>query len=109
MVAPILLVLHELGAPTWAVAAAPVTLLFGIAPIVDHMIGRDYRNVPANAVLALEADPYYRRLMHCIVPCYAFGVVTAAAAATTVGMSVAMGDLYNRDRIRSLATRPRSA
>ncbi|MDE4133495.1 alkane 1-monooxygenase [Phaeobacter sp. QD34_3] len=82
MVAPLLLGLQALGLPVWGLAIIPLALLFGVAPVADHLIGRDTRNVPPEAVAALESDPFYRRLMHLIVPSYALGVVAATALAT---------------------------
>ncbi|NIZ15644.1 alkane 1-monooxygenase [Phaeobacter sp. HF9A] len=87
MLAPVLLILYALGVPVWVVAVAPLGLLFGVAPVVDLLIGRDTRNVPAQAAATVEADPFYRRLMHAIVPSYAVGVIAATALAAWAGFS----------------------
>lgn len=86
--APILLVLEQLGISSWLVAAIPLTLLFGIAPVIDHLIGQDRRNLSDGAIRHLGADPYYRRFMHGIVPAYAAGILAAAALAGNAGFSM---------------------
>lgn len=94
MVAPVLLILQALGLPLWAVALAPLVLLFFVAPVADHLIGRDTRNVSPDAVAALEADPFYRRLMHAIVPSYAIGVIAAAALAARLDFGALQWGLF---------------
>jgi len=52
---------------TWALALMPL-LLFGLIPVLDVWIGLDPSNPPAQAMAALEADPYYERLVLLSVP-----------------------------------------
>lgn len=88
-IAPLLLGLWLLDVNPWVLAAAPVVLLFGIAPVADHLIGRDYRNIAPDVARKLAADRYYRRLMHAIVPAYALGIVAASALVTLADFTVA--------------------
>ncbi|CUH64739.1 Alkane 1-monooxygenase [Thalassovita gelatinovora] len=81
--APFLYGLQWMGAPVWAVAVTPLVLLFGVSPVVDHFIGRDTRNISIEVLLDLENDPFYRRLLHLIVPSYALGLLAACAIATS--------------------------
>jgi len=52
---------------TWALALMPV-LLFVLIPALDVWIGVDQSNPPPQAMNALEADPYYERLLLLCVP-----------------------------------------
>lgn len=92
--APFLLILNLLGVSPWLIAIAPLVLLFGIAPIADYAIGRDCRNVSPEVIQVLENDPYYRRLMHFIVPGYGFGVLAAAALATNASFTALQWVLF---------------
>lgn len=86
-IAPLLLIVSLLDISPWVLAATPLVLLFGIAPVIDHLIGRDRRNLSPEAIRTLADDPYYRRLMHGIVPAYAIGVLAAATLATQAPFS----------------------
>ncbi len=92
--APLLLLLHLLGVHPWVLAALPVLLLFGVAPIADHLIGRDYRNIAPEVAQELARDPYYRRFMHCIVPSYALGILAACALVTRADFSLVQGVIF---------------
>lgn len=63
MVVPACLGALALGAPTWAVALTPLVLLFGVCTALDHLFGRDHRNVSLETAIDLEGDPYYRTLL----------------------------------------------
>ncbi|MDF1737289.1 MAG: alkane 1-monooxygenase [Minwuia sp.] len=93
-IAPLLLLAQELGANSWLLAALPLLLLFGVAPVADHLIGRDYRNLAPDAARKLTADPYYRRLMHAIVPSYALGLLAACALFARADFSPVQGLLF---------------
>ena len=47
---------------------APVLFVYGVAPLLDTWLGTDRSNPPEDAVPALEADPYYRRVTFLLVP-----------------------------------------
>jgi alkane 1-monooxygenase len=42
----------------------PLAVLYGLVPMLDLVFGEDQGNPPEAAVPALEADPYYRRLVY---------------------------------------------
>ena len=92
--APLLLLLHLLGVNTWVLASLPILLLFGVAPLADHLIGRDYRNIAPDVAQQLAADPYYRRLMHCIVPAYAVGILAACALVSLAHFTLLQGIVF---------------
>ncbi len=46
----------------------PVIFTYGIAPLIDLALGTDTSNPPEEAVPALDADPYYRRITFALVP-----------------------------------------
>ena len=93
-VAPLLLLAQHLGVDEWLLAALPLLLLFGVAPVADHLIGRDYRNLSRDAARRLAADPYYRRLMHAIVPSYAIGLFAACALFARADFSLVQALLF---------------
>jgi alkane 1-monooxygenase len=45
----------------------PVLFLYGVIPALDWVLGEDRSNPPEEAVPALEADPYYRRVTYALV------------------------------------------
>ena len=83
MVVPVCLVALTLGAPAWAVAIAPLVLLFGVCTALDHLFGRDHRNVSLEIVLELEGDPYYRRLLFFVTSLFALSLVLACRIAAS--------------------------
>lgn len=92
--APLLLLAQQFGAPDWLLAGLPLLLLFGVAPLADHLIGRDYRNLTREAARQLGNDPYYRRLMHAIVPSYALGLLAACAVFASADFTLLQGLLF---------------
>ncbi|MDE2577837.1 MAG: alkane 1-monooxygenase [Hyphomicrobiales bacterium] len=46
----------------------PALFIFGLIPLLDALIGEDRHNPPAEAVAAMEADPYYMRIVRLITP-----------------------------------------
>ena len=46
----------------WIWWIGPV-VLYGVIPVLDHLIGTDRANPPESAVAALAHDPYYHRLI----------------------------------------------
>ena len=46
----------------------PVVFFYGIAPILDWLLGEDRSNPPESAVPALDADRYYRWVTYLLVP-----------------------------------------
>ncbi len=56
----------------------PLAFFYGIAPIIDMVLGEDRSNPPESAVARLEADPYYRLVTYAVVPVvwlsFTFGV-----------------------------------
>ena len=95
MVVPLCLGALGLGAPTWAVAVTPLVLLFGLCTALDHVFGRDHRNVSLEIVLGLEADPYYRRLLFIVTALFALSLFLAcgivASGVLGVGQMVVFG------------------
>jgi len=77
MVVPVCLAALALGAPTWAVAITPLILLFGVCTALDHVFGRDHRNVSLEIVMELEEDPYYRRLLFIVTGLFAVSLLLA--------------------------------
>lgn len=56
----------------------PAIFLYLLAPVIDMVLGEDTSNPPESAVPALEADPYYRRVVYALVPMM-WGVFVFAA------------------------------
>jgi alkane 1-monooxygenase len=46
----------------------PVVFFYGIAPLLDWLLGEDRSNPPESAVPALDADRYYRWVTYLLVP-----------------------------------------
>jgi alkane 1-monooxygenase len=66
----------------WALWA-PVVFVYGVAPFIDLALGADTSNPPESAVAQLEADVYYRRVTHTLVPLLWLAFVGAAWFAAT--------------------------
>lgn len=47
---------------------APVVFFYGVAPLLDLLLGEDRSNPPESAVAQLEADRYYRLVCYLLVP-----------------------------------------
>ncbi|MDO8341049.1 MAG: alkane 1-monooxygenase, partial [Candidatus Woesebacteria bacterium] len=46
----------------------PAIFFYGVAPLLDWLLGEDLSNPPESAVPALDADRYYRRITYALVP-----------------------------------------
>jgi alkane 1-monooxygenase len=46
----------------------PVAITYVLIPALDILAGEDRHNPPEDAVAALDADPYYRRVTYALVP-----------------------------------------
>ena len=46
----------------------PAVFFYGLAPLLDRLLGEDLSNPPESAVPALDADPYYRWITYLLVP-----------------------------------------
>ncbi|WP_394756087.1 alkane 1-monooxygenase [Rhodoferax sp.] len=46
----------------------PVIFFYGVAPLLDWLLGEDLSNPPESAVPTLDADRYYRRITYAVVP-----------------------------------------
>ena len=67
--------------------ALPFLLNFGLAPILDWLIGEDTNNPPEEVIMQLETDHFYRRLTYIIVPLHFITLIGCAAYATTQELS----------------------
>jgi alkane 1-monooxygenase len=56
----------------------PVVFFYGMAPLVDYLMGEDLSNPPESAVPALDADLYYRWVTYLLVPVLWGGFVFSA-------------------------------
>jgi len=56
----------------------PLLAVYTVIPLLDRLFPRDANNPPEAVVPLLEADPYYRVLVHATVPMY-FAVLIASA------------------------------
>ena len=61
---PLLWQWHPVTLMLWV----PLIFVYGVAPLLDLLLGIDTSNPPESAVPALEADPYYRRVTFALVP-----------------------------------------
>jgi alkane 1-monooxygenase len=72
-------------------------LAHGIIPALDKLIGDDKQNPPDDAIKALEADPYYARIVKLFIPLqYAaniYGGYLASRKGTPLHHQVLMGSL----------------
>ncbi|MDJ0940896.1 MAG: alkane 1-monooxygenase [Woeseiaceae bacterium] len=62
-------------------------LNYGLAPIVDWLLGEDTNNPPEEVVMQLDRDPYYRRLTYATVPLHFITLVGSAWYASAAGLS----------------------
>lgn len=61
---------------SWWLWLGPIIIL-GVIPAIDLLVGRDRTNPPAEAVKALEADPYYRWIVYAYIPIQYLGFAAA--------------------------------
>ena len=65
----------------------PFLLNYGIAPILDIILGEDRNNPPEEVVMQLDRDPYYRRLTYLVVPLHFVTLIGTAWYAGTQELS----------------------
>jgi len=65
----------------------PFLLNYGIAPILDMILGEDENNPPEEIVMQLDRDPYYRRLTYIVVPLHFLTLLGTAWYAGTQDLS----------------------
>lgn len=56
----------------------PLLLNYGIAPIIDWLVGEDRNNPPEEVVIQLNGDIYYRRLSYAVVPLHYVSMIGVA-------------------------------
>jgi len=76
---------YETGNEFWFLL--PFFINYGVAPLVDWLIGEDQNNPPEVVVMQLERDPYYRRLTYLTVPVHFAALIVLAWYATTQPLS----------------------
>ena len=76
---------YETGNEFWFLL--PFFINYGVAPLVDWLIGEDQNNPPDAIVMQLERDPYYRRLTYLTVPVHFAALIVLAWYATTQPLS----------------------
>ena len=64
LVGPALMLLTNDARALWI----PVVFFYGVAPLLDWLLGEDRSNPPESAVPALDADRYYRWITYLLVP-----------------------------------------
>lgn len=62
--------------------------VFGLLPLLDAVIGSDALNPPEDAVSALDADRYYRRLTYAFIPMQYAGLAVTCWLWSRGGLSV---------------------
>ncbi|MES0872664.1 fatty acid desaturase [Sinimarinibacterium thermocellulolyticum] len=81
------LCLHEILG--WGVFAwSGAILLYGIIPVLDHLVGDDRNNPPESAVAHLENDRYYRAIVYAYVPTQYAVTVFGAWIAASGGLAI---------------------
>jgi alkane 1-monooxygenase len=66
----------------------PFLLNYGIAPLLDMLVGEDENNPPEEVVMQLDRDPYYRRLTYIVVPLHFVTLIGTAWYAATQDLSL---------------------
>ena len=56
----------------------PLLLNYGIAPIIDWLVGENRNNPPEEVVIQLNGDTYYRRLSYAVVPLHYVSMIGVA-------------------------------
>ena len=64
-----------------------VLLTYGLAPVIDWLLGEDRNNPPEAIVTQLDRDPYYRWLTYIVVPLHYVSLIGAAWYAATQSLS----------------------
>jgi alkane 1-monooxygenase len=82
---PVLWLWHPMTVMLWV----PVLFTYGVAPLLDALLGTDTSNPPESAVPALEADPYYRRITIALVPLLWGAFIFAAWFSQTAHLTAA--------------------
>jgi len=71
--------------------------IHGVIPALDKLIGEDTENPPLDAIAALEADPYYSRIVKLFIPLqYAtniYGTYLASRKGTSLADQALLGTL----------------
>lgn len=81
--------------PFWAVvlmaksgsfwfALLPITVYFGLVPLLDWLLGEDESNPPEDVIEILSADQFYRYLLFASVPVFYVSFVTVMWAVATL-------------------------
>lgn len=65
----------------------PILFNYGVAPLIDMVIGEDRNNPPEAVVIQLDRDPYYRRLTWAVVPIHFLTLIVTAWYAGTQQLS----------------------
>ena len=65
----------------------PLLLNYGLAPLIDWLIGEDHNNPPEAVIMQLDRDPYYRRLTWIVVPLHFVALIGTAWYAGTQDLS----------------------
>ena len=73
------------GAEAWFVL--PFIINYGLAPLLDWLLGEDSNNPPEEVVMQLEQDRYYRRLTYAVVPLHFIALAGSITYAATAALS----------------------
>jgi alkane 1-monooxygenase len=65
-----------------------VFFLFGVMPVMDHLIGKDSANPPESVVRWLEQDPYYKWCTFAFIPLQYVALVAGAWLLAKGGLSL---------------------
>jgi alkane 1-monooxygenase len=65
-----------------------VFFLFGVMPVMDHLIGKDSANPPESVVKWLEQDPYYKWCTFAFIPLQYVALVAGAWLLAKGGLSL---------------------
>lgn len=79
--------LHHVSGGEWALLT-PIVISYGLAPLLDWVLGEDQSNPPEQTVPELENDSYYRVLTWLTVPLHVVVLVAVAWWATTQDLTV---------------------
>ena len=75
----------ETGNEAWLLL--PLLISYGLAPLLDWLLGEDRNNPPEEVVPLLDQDPYYRLLTYLVVPLHFGSLIGAAWWAGTQDLS----------------------
>jgi len=65
----------------------PFVFNYGLAPLIDWLLGEDSNNPPEEVVMQLDQDRYYRYLTYAVVPLHFIAVIGSIAYAATAELS----------------------